>query len=374
MKRGRPGATAAFLPTREQELLLQACLFEGEDGLAAWRSWQASVDFDRLDPASVRLLPLLAERLAKCGVEDVRLGAYRGVQRRTWARNVMLFRGAAGVIRRLRAANVTCMALKGLVLARSCYDAASLRPMGDFDLLIRMEDAEAAFDALEAAAWRPQAPSQRPRNAADFAARASCVYEDPENPDVSVDLHWRLFWARCSAEADEDLWARAAPFSVEAEGCLAPSWADMLLHVCAHGARWNGLPPQRWVADSVTLLNTKAVEWDHLCQQARRWGLGPPLADALGYLRAAMRAEAPAAVLERLTRMKTSPIDRLVYASELRPPQRRGLLAATRLHRHIAHEHLGGRGYWSYLQAVRAGRSLRAMAGWAADRLRASLL
>ena len=137
--------------------------------------------------------------------------------------------------------------------------------------------------------------------------------ENRANPEVQVDLHWRLFWARFSREAETALWERAVEFDVGGEKCLAPSTADMLLHVCAHGARWNPMPPLRWVADAAFLIRTGTVDWTHLCVQTERLGLALPLADTLNYLRSIMRVAVPEEVIRNLVRSPPTAMERLLY-------------------------------------------------------------
>jgi hypothetical protein len=322
---------------------------------------------------SVRLLPLLAENLKRLGVEDPSFGAYRGVQRRTWARNHMLNHGAATVLRKFHDAGIPILALKGIVLTSTCYESVSLRPMGDLDFLVKGVDRMRALDQMERFGWRLQVGNIRPRDAADFAIRPSCVFEDPANPEVSVDLHWRLLWAQHSDKADAALWERADPFEIGGEQCSAPCTADMLLHICVHGAKWNPVPPLRWIVDAVLLLRSGGVNWAHLCAQSARLRLNLPLADTLQYLRAEMRAPIPKDVLDSLANEDMRPIERLLYETELHPPQVRGLLTTLRIHWHVAHSQLAHSSrpydYWRYFLALRAGRSLGEITAWTQRRL-----
>lgn len=363
----------AFLPTPQQELLLQACLFDGEPAIAAWRAWRSQVALEEIDLGASRLLPMLADRLLQLGVDDPAFGAYRGVQRRTWARNQMLFRGAGAVLKQFREAGITALALKGVVLASTCYATMSLRPMGDLDLLVRRADAPAALDRLETMGWLLQAAMPRPREPADFALRHACAYEDPANPEVSVDLHWRLLWEKYDAAAEAAMWERAGGFAVGGETCLAPSPADLLLHVCAHGARWNGIAPVRWVADATLLLRTRTIDWAHLLAQAGRLRLELPMAQTLRYLQVVIHAPVDADALRQLDAAAPRPIDRLFHDVQQRPPASLPLTAAVRMHLHIARSHQGRggdlRGYSAYLNAWRAGRGPREIGRWALSRL-----
>lgn len=362
----------SFLPTPEQQLLLNACLLDGEDAIASWRLWRAQVNFDHIDLGSIRLLPLLADNLNRLNVKDPSFGIYRGVKRRTWARNQMLYSGAATIVGRLQAAGISVLALKGMVLALSYYKQMSLRPMGDVDVLVKRNDRVKALDQLERLGWRLQSP-QRPRDAADFAIRHACAFEDPSNSEVSVDLHWRLLWMQDSEDAEAALWSRAVALEFDRTHCLAPCAADMLIHVCAHGARWNDFPPLRWIVDALLLLRSHNVDWTYLREQSARLRLDLQLADSLTYLHDVMRAPIPREILADLANSEARPIERLLYQAELHPPEKRSLVTALRIHWHIARQQLsrseGIYGYWRYFVALCAGRSVREIAGWTRRKL-----
>jgi hypothetical protein len=363
---------AAFLPTPEQQSLLNACLFDGEEAIASWRFWRNTVDLKRIDMGSVRLLPLLAENLKRLGIDDPSFGTYRGVQRRTWARNQLLFHGAARVIEHLYDAGISVLALKGIVLGSTSYAKMSLRPMGDLDFLVKSVDRINALNELERLGWRVQGQNMRPRKPADFALRHSCAYEDPTNPEVSLDLHWRLIWAHHSAEAEAAVWQRAVAFEIGNTKCLAPCAADMLIHICAHGARWNPLPPLRWIVDAVFLLESQTIDWDYFCVQSTRLRLSLPLSDTLDYLRTVMRAPIPEQILKNLRRKRARPIERLIYETEMYPPERRSLRTALRIHWHIARTQIATSdvcGYLQYFLTLRAGRRWRDVAAWIRRRL-----
>jgi Uncharacterised nucleotidyltransferase len=365
-------AKAAFLPTPVQQLLLRACLFNGEDAIAAWRSWRTTIDFDRIDSGSIRLLPVLAENLSRCGVDETSLGIYRGVQRRTWARNQLLFRSAAQVSKRFHERGIPVLALKGVVLASTCYAHMSLRPMGDFDFLVRGSDRRKAIDELERLGWRLQ-DKVRPQDEADFAIRHACAFKDSENSHVSIDLHWRLLWAQSSEAAASALWEQAVPYEIGDVQVLAPCAADMLLHVCVHGAKWNDVSPIRWIVDATLLLRNCKIDWVHLRRQSARLRVDLQLARTLTYLRDVMRVALPEEILQDLAQSQAQPIERLLYEAELNPPERRNLKLALRLHWHLARSQMvpshGVFGYWWYFVALRSGRSLGEIAAWTYSRL-----
>jgi hypothetical protein len=59
----------SWQPTDSQERLLEACLLAGERAATALRAWQRTVELQKLDDGSYRLLPLLASRSNVLGIE-----------------------------------------------------------------------------------------------------------------------------------------------------------------------------------------------------------------------------------------------------------------------------------------------------------------
>ena len=348
-------------------------MLEGQHALAAWQAWRGCTDVDQVDIPSIQLLPLLADKLQRWGVKDSAFNKFRGLQRRTWVQNHFLFLTTGLAVRRLAAAQIPAMALTGVVLASTFYETMSLRPTDKVDLLVRPADGLKALDLLEGLG-RQVAPGQfRPRATNDLAVQTSNALEDPANPAIQVDLHWRLFRARFSEEAETALWERAVRFEIDGAECLAPCAADMLAHVCVHGAMWSDVPSVQWVVDAAFLVRSGAVDWIHFCAQTERLGLALPLIETLNYLRTVMCVPVPDIVIQQLTRTHVKSIERLIYESGLRPPNQLNLITALRIHRHIAWNELarfqGLGGYWRYFVAMRRGRSLPEMATWVRRRL-----
>ena len=88
------GGSARCRPTAVQELLLKSCLAAADDALAAWERWCAGTDLDRIDEESFRLLPLAWYRLQDVAPRDRTFEIAKGVYRRAWYRNQLLFRDA----------------------------------------------------------------------------------------------------------------------------------------------------------------------------------------------------------------------------------------------------------------------------------------
>jgi hypothetical protein len=316
MTRARSGEDGGCWPTGAQALLLRATLLSGPDGLAAWERWKLAVDLDRLDAASVRLLPHLYRRLEGAGVRDPLMGRLKGTYRHTLYGNHLRLRGAAVVLRELAQAGIATMALKGAALALLYYRDVGRRPMDDVDVLVPTHQAGAAIDVLRQLGWAPRCRVTTRHvqvgHAVDFAdARAQ-----------RIDLHWHLLPESCWPSADATFWEHAQRATIHGADVAVLHPTEQLFHVCAHGVKWEPLAPLRWVADAALIVGRAEAEidWDRLARQAEHHRLTLPLREALGYLRDMLGLLIPGEVLEQLQRAHVSRAERWEYHLRARAP------------------------------------------------------
>ena len=291
------------LPDPAQRWLLEAALRDGDAAVGAWRQWVRAIEFDEMDAASQRLIPLLARNLERLDIDHPDRGRMRGIHRYWWSRNQILLHRLPQVLDVLRAERIDAMVLKGIPLALRYYDDIGLRPMADFDLLVRTEDADRAVGALHAGGWTINEPVRvfRRDRTVDVYARPGVGFVAGD--DTQCDLHWHLLHDCCWDGADDTFWTHATTLEWRGHTFLVPSPTDLLLHVIVHGTAFNLMPPIRWIADTVQVLRTAPdeIDWDRMMALAeRRWltivvreafelviriaGIGPP-ADVMHRLR-----------------------------------------------------------------------------------------
>ena len=135
---------------------MRASILDGDAARSAWREWRKTVDFDLIDQASYRMVPLLYRNLERLRVDDPFVGTLRGIYRRTWCESQLLFRRLAKVIEGLRAAGVESLVLKGAALASQAYDDAGARSMADVDVLVRRRDSSSGPTTRFAARGGPR--------------------------------------------------------------------------------------------------------------------------------------------------------------------------------------------------------------------------
>jgi hypothetical protein len=334
MKRGQ--SKRYSLPSPEQELLLRAALLRGKDAVEAWKAWKSSVDVEQVDSASHRMLPLLYRNLRTHGLKDPSMGKYKGVYRQTWYKNQMLFHAIASLLCSFREAEIETLILKGAPLTIGYYKDYGLRPMNDFDVLIRMDKALPAIELLQSLGWAPMdfMPTEE-----YISVSFSHGFKNAAGQEF--DLHWHVLSQSRGMNADDDFWDGARPVTIHDVATLALNPTDQLLHVCIHGARWNYTPPFRWVADAMTILNTaqSEIDWNRLIAQALKRRLILPLRESLAYLRKTVSAAVPSEVLESIRDLPVPWIEYIEYNVTMNPPTRwRAMLDLWGQHSRVAGE------------------------------------
>ena len=297
----------AFLPTPEQEILLKAALLSGDEARSAFAQWAVSVDFDRLDKGSFRLLPALHLNLKELGVTHALTPRLLSVYRSTWYRNQILLDRAASVIRRLAQHGIDSVLLKGAALASGAYGDPGARPMSDADLLVRKKDVRAAVALLCESGWNPWPPVSSRRFESYFTTKHAAAFRDGEGREL--DLHWHLFFRDRAGAADESVWERSRIVRLGDGPARILSPADLLLHVVVHGCESSPIPPIRWVADAYGILrHSPDLDWDLVVESARVRRFVLAMLDGLEYLVRVLRAPVPP---EALRALRTIPVSRL---------------------------------------------------------------
>lgn len=291
-----PPAHGSPWPTRPQSDLLQTIFGPDERVAESYAAWRSAVDLDvGLDAGSYRLLPLLDYRLRGLGLDDAITGRLRGIYRRSWIDNHLLFARVGELLNRLADAKIETMLLKGAPLALVYYPRPECRPMGDIDVLVHERDASRAERLISDAGWPRMLPRARLERLQMHAVSLS-------NGAQEIDLHWRGLFETRTAASVRWFWEGAVPFQFGEVGSLRPRTTVLLLSVIVHGLRANPVPPVRWVADAMTILRheAEAIDWDDLTSFAIRQRLGWRTGLGLDYLRKQFAAPIPAEIPARL--------------------------------------------------------------------------
>lgn len=299
-------------PTLAQQLVLHAALDQSAAATVAWQRWRATVEFDDVDYGSMRLLPLVYRNLGPNALDAEVAGRLKGLYRRAWSHNQLLFRHASAAIALLEARGIETLVTKGASFALLAYGDVGVRPMDDVDVLVPLERTREAIEVLGEAGWKPEHADP----IAWTEVHHSLGFAGPAGGNL--DLHWFALWQPAREEA---LWVASGPLELAGVATRAPCPADQLLLACVHGTPWSPLPPFRWVADALTTIRAagEALDWHRVVAEAERRQLTVATSAALTYLRDEFDAPIPAEGLERLAAVPATRHERAAFAAACRP-------------------------------------------------------
>lgn len=320
-------------PSPQQELLLQAALWQGDAARTAWDEWIAQVDIQHLDYGSYRLLPLLYLNLRALDIEHPELERIHGVYRYHWYRNQLLMRRGALAVRALQDAKIPTMMLKASALIPLYYRNPGARPCDDIDILVPTHEARHAMETLAGIGWSPWFGDLA--GYTDQFVERHYAHTFRNGEQFHLDLHRHMMYFDTRRDADDDFWAAAIPFEFEGNASHALCPSDQLLHVCVHGTVWNPVSPIRWAADAFVVLREATIDWERFMQQAVKRDLVLAARNEIEYLKTALRAPVPDEVIAAMKKMPVSNFDRLQYRVNTMPYTERG--AAEKLWYHYEH-------------------------------------
>jgi hypothetical protein len=299
-------------PSAEQLLVLHAALDPAPAAAAAWQRWREAVEFDDVDHGSTRLLPLVYRNLGAKAFDAEVAGRLKGLYRRSWSHNQLIFKRAAEAIAVLEREGIETLVTKGASLALLSYGDVGVRPMDDVDVLVPIERTAAAIEALSGAGWSPAHDEPldwtEVHHSLDFASTDS----------GHVDLHWFSLWQPAS---DKELWRASVSLGLAGAATRAPCPADQLLLACVHGTPWSPLPPFRWIADAVTVIRSAGdqLDWDRLVAEAERRCVTVASAAALDYLSEEFGIAVPPPVLASLHAAPASRHEQAAFRAACQP-------------------------------------------------------
>ncbi len=271
------------LPDARQQLLLQAALRSGSACYESWQKWKKSVDLDDIEEASFRLVPLAYENLKQLHVSELELGKLRGISRYHWCKNQLLLKSMADLLRLLEKNGVTTLVLKGGALVYSHYASPALRPMSDIDIMVPREQLRRAIDIMIDNGWTLQGNL----DFSDVAVQNRLhSIELKDGRGNECDLHWTPLWDATWDGADEHFWRSAEAVEIQGVSTRALGITEQFFHTIVHGSHYNAMPPIRWIADAVKILekDRQQIDWNTLLQLAKSYGYLNSLQQGVSYL------------------------------------------------------------------------------------------
>lgn len=236
----------------EHRLLLRAALGPPAVASEAWREWRHRVEFDAIDSASQRLLPLLARREGVIPRDDAVSGRVRGLYRRTWVRNQSLWEAVRPAVEALAQGRIPLLLLGEAALVGLSGDAGT-RSIQTLTMAVEPRRRAEAVQVLKRLGWRPRLVGVRRR--LRWRLRPSGESWSFTGPgDAAAAQPLRLCLGAPWAVADPMAWQGAQPMVVAGTVRQLQDPGDLLLQLTLEGARpCQRLSPQ-WIADGLQVL------------------------------------------------------------------------------------------------------------------------
>lgn len=227
--------------------------------------------------------------------------------------NRRLQQALAPLIGHLNRADIPVVLLKGAALNLTAYAQPGLRPMSDLDLLVRVDDAEKAVEALCATGCRPGMELLREGFFPRYYYETELVGEGP-NP-ARIDLHARPFRPLPCGRwmPDDALHEHSQTVDVNGAEVLIPDAEAMLIHLAAHAA-YHGCSRVLWLYDLKRWVDHvgEGMDWSRLIELADQWRVILPVRFALERAASLLGPIAPAEVMSELCGRRVTWRDRLV--------------------------------------------------------------
>ncbi len=260
--------------------MLKACIAHSKEGRQkAVREWEQTVVMEDLDFSSSRLVPYFLHGNQQVGITTIHDNRLKVIYKHWWLRSQHIAHQLKIVHEAFTEAGVKSIVTKGASL-KTFYERAELRPMADFDLIVRPANLERALRIVETLGYVQSKDSvpfiqKYPKLFYDFNHALFCAH--PKN-NCELDLHWRV-GSTCSNELTEDLWLHLEDYP-PIPGAKRPQLAYEVFMLMIHAADSQNRDNLNWILD-ITAINKTAGKpfWE----EARRLAVTERKEDLFDY-------------------------------------------------------------------------------------------
>ncbi|MGA2399051.1 MAG: nucleotidyltransferase family protein [Steroidobacteraceae bacterium] len=291
-------ALLRLMPSREQGLLLAACLRRGDAAARAWLGFVAEVRdvkvyFETNQTGLKGLLPFVEASLAANGIDGGKaFQTYARVARvREDLRSRIYAEILEAVLTALDAAGISTVLLKAGAVSATVYPQPSTRHNHAIDLLVDAEQMAAASVVLSNAQFTPGP-----------AAPGAAFHRDfRHSTGLALGLHSQLLYLPHFEMPLDEVRARAHVIQIGGRSVAVLSPEDTLVHLCGHATYSRSRANLRWACDAYYLLQ-RDLNWPLITATASRSRLALPMRVLLGWVNEALAAPLPAEWLTDLHR------------------------------------------------------------------------
>jgi len=287
-----------------QAQLLVAALAKPDAAVRAWELVRPRLDIESLEPGSFELLPLVHRNLVGVGHDDPAMPRLKGIYRRAWVKNQLLFGRLRETAEVLDDARVRFLVIAGPTIAARYYPDVGLRPTSFFQLLVDGGCEQRALARLPRARW-----SLRPGG----VAGGNHVLADGEGSGCIVRTSLAYDFVAPAGTAEEPLWQAAQQQEVVGASVLVPCPADALLASCVMGARRAPIRSVQWLVDAAMIVRAGSIDWERLVELGAGRAQSLRLHEALAYLGGLPGVDVPREVMAQLESFRPTRRERFGY-------------------------------------------------------------
>jgi len=305
---------SALWPEGAHRCMIRAALLDGETAVSAFHEWSERTDFDDLDHASFRLLPLLRWNMHRLGLKHPLMPRLGSVCRFLMVETTMKLDVLRKLALALHEMEVPCLLLKGSAIGQRYYPHPALRPMADCDALIPYGLRRRAMKRLFDAGWRAKHDDMSVRH---YSYDLWC---EPF-PQILVELHWRS-GVQATRGEDRLAWKASEPLIFRDVPCRVMCIEDEIIHTCRHGFNWNAAaPPMRWLVDCALIIRSRAgrINWQRLAEHAIASEEALCVRRSLDWIRREAGVPVPTGALDALRKRRINRRECRIYALKAKP-------------------------------------------------------
>ena len=243
------------------KLLVQACLSTNkEEQQALVSEWENLVAMDHLDNGSMRLAPLFFHKNQLAGIATKHDKRLKILYKYWWLKTNHILNQVGQVYKVLNDNGIKAVLIKGTAIITR-YEKPELRPMADFDLLIKPANVQPALKILRGLGYSANEVSAamldlNPASAFEFDHAIDLVHT---MTDTKFDLHWQM-GSLCSTKFTDDLWLNVTDSHL-VPGAIKPALVYEAYFIIIHAITSGGWDNLNWIID-VNLLNLTPRDWD----------------------------------------------------------------------------------------------------------------
>ena len=269
--------------------------------------WEELLQMAKIQDLSPLLYWRLVHEKAVKAVPPSVADALRNAFYKCLADNSVYFDDLYKILAAFEQAGIQVILLKGAYLAEKVYPNVGLRPMDDFDLMVRRADYLRGHKLLEELGFTGH---RRFFSETELDhGKHGPIMSRPGSKDI--ELHWTLVDDRSDLEIDEEtLWQGSRLIQLPGTTAWVLSLENMLLHLCAHISYGHMFQRQpRSLVDIARLLETggEQVNWQEVVQTAHTWKSEAGIFLALYLAHSLLDAPVPAPVISALKPIDFTP-------------------------------------------------------------------